>query len=180
MTAHKSQGQTLEEVLIDYSNETRINKGSFYTAMSRVKRGENLYLKDFKECYIQANPEVEKKMEAMKIFKKHVFMKTSNTTKIFISEEDELKLGYININDILTSRSTTFLNQDRNCLALDYLVVSDTRLSKKITNDMLLKELSNWSIVSRNDAEDQIKHRRGNESQTPAGTTQKGNRLKRG
>ena len=42
VTAHKSQGQTLEEVLIDYSDEGRINNGSFYTAMSRVKFGKNL------------------------------------------------------------------------------------------------------------------------------------------
>ena len=46
ITAHKSQGQTLEEVIIDFSaKNTRINHGSFYTAISRVKYGENLYLK---------------------------------------------------------------------------------------------------------------------------------------
>ena len=39
MTAHKSQGQTLDEVLIDFSGEARINNGSFYTAISRVKLG---------------------------------------------------------------------------------------------------------------------------------------------
>ena len=43
ITAHKSQGQTLDEVLIDFSgNKSRINCGSFYTALSRVKLGENL------------------------------------------------------------------------------------------------------------------------------------------
>ena len=51
VTAHKSQGQTLEEVLIDFSDENRMNNGSFYTAMSRVKYGKNLYLKDFKPTY---------------------------------------------------------------------------------------------------------------------------------
>ena len=65
LTAHKSQGATLEEVLIDFSDESRINNGSFYTAMSRVKVGQNLYLRDFKNTYVKANPEVEKKMEAM-------------------------------------------------------------------------------------------------------------------
>ena len=68
VTAHKSQGQTLEAVLIDFSDGCRINNGSFYTAMSSVKCGTNLQLKDFKKEYIKANPEVEKKMEAMRVF----------------------------------------------------------------------------------------------------------------
>ena len=79
VTAHKSQGQTLEEVMIDFSDASRMNNGAFYTAMSRVKYGKNLFLKDFKPTYVKANPEVEKKLEAMKVFKKHVFMKIYNT-----------------------------------------------------------------------------------------------------
>ena len=69
VTSHKSQGQTLDEVLIDFSDVKRINNGSFYTALSRVKYGSNLYLKDFKPEYIKANSDVEKKMESMKIYK---------------------------------------------------------------------------------------------------------------
>ena len=61
--------------------------------MSRVKVGQNLYLKDFKNTYVKANADVEKKMEAMKIFSKHVCMKTYNTMNIFISKENELKIG---------------------------------------------------------------------------------------
>ena len=53
VTAHKSQGQTLDEVLIDFTGESRINNGSFYTAISRVKYGKNLYLKDFKTFIYQ-------------------------------------------------------------------------------------------------------------------------------
>ena len=158
VTAHKSQGQTLEEVLIDYSDEGRINNGSFYTAMSRVKFGKNLYLKDFKTEYVKANPEVEKKMEAMKLFNKHLFKKTYNTESIFISDEEEIKVGYININDIYESKSTTFINKDSNLLAIDFLVLADTRLSEEISNDVLLQELTNWSIEARYDSEDNKKH----------------------
>lgn len=62
MTAHKSQGQTLKEVIIDFSaKNSRINQGSFYTALSRVKFGENFYLRAFDSSYIRANPDVEKK-----------------------------------------------------------------------------------------------------------------------
>ena len=48
MTANKSQGQTLDEVIVDFSKENRIPAGAFYTAMSRVRYGDNLYLEDFK------------------------------------------------------------------------------------------------------------------------------------
>ena len=158
VTANKSQGQTLEEVLIDFSDEGRINNGSFYTAMSRVKYGANLYLKDFKQEYVKANPEVEKKMEAMKVFSSHRFKKTYNTENIFNSNEDEIKIGYININDIHVSRSITFINEDSNLLALDFLVVSDTRLSDEKSNDVLVQELPNWSIEARYDSEDRKTH----------------------
>ena len=125
VTSHKSQGQALDEVLIDFSDANRINNGSFYTALSRVKYGSNLYLKEFKPEYIKANPEVEKKMESMKIYKNYNFLKILNTESIFESNEDEVKLGYININDIFSARSIDFLNKDTNQLGLDFLVVAD-------------------------------------------------------
>ena len=146
------------EVLIDFSDGGRINNGSFYTAISRVKYGTNLYLKDFKKDYIKANPEVEKKMEAMRVFNRHVFKKIYNTERIFNSNEYEIKVGYININDMLVSKSTTFINKDSNLLALGFLVVSDTRLSGEVSNSFLLEELSNWTISARYDSDDTIKH----------------------
>ena len=66
VTSHKSQGQTLDEVLIDFSEAGRIHNGSFYTALSRVKYGQNLYLKKFEPSYIKANPVVVKKMDKHK------------------------------------------------------------------------------------------------------------------
>merc|ERR1712243_93822 len=85
-------------------------------------------------------------------------MGTYNTTNIFVSKENELKIGYININDFLVSRSSTFINKDKNCLALDFLILTDTRLSKSVTNDDIHEELSNWKVVARYDAEDTMKH----------------------
>ena len=47
-------GQTLDEVIIDFTNaKGGIAAGSFYVAMSRVRLGENLYLRGFEENYIQ-------------------------------------------------------------------------------------------------------------------------------
>ena len=158
VTSHKSQGQTLDEVLIDFSDANRINNGSFYTALSRVKYGSNLYLKEFKPEYIKANPEVEKKMESMKIYKNYNFLKILNTESIFESNEDEVKLGYININDIFSARSIDFLNKDTNLLGLDFLVVADTRLQEETDNECLVHKLSNWIVEARFDSEDKLKH----------------------
>ena len=158
VTSHKSQGQTLDEVLIDFSDANRINNGSFYTALSRVKYGSNLYLKEFKPEYIKANPEVEKKMESMKIYKNYNFLKILNTESIFESNEDEVKLGYININDIFSARSIDFLNKDTNLLGLDFLVVADTRLQEETDNECLDHKLSNWIVEARFDSEDKLKH----------------------
>ena len=84
ITAHKLQGQTLNEVIIDFSNKkSQINNGSFYAALSRVKFENNLFLKDFKKGYIKANPDVEKKMMSMKMSAPYVFRKIYNDEKIF-------------------------------------------------------------------------------------------------
>ena len=158
VTSHKSQGQTLDEVLIDFSEAGRIQNGSFYTALSRVKYGQNLYLKKFEPSYIKANPVVEKKMEAMKLFRKYNFKKTGNLESIFCSNEAEVKLGYVNINDIFGGRSIEFLNEDINLLALDVLVVADTRLGNETDEIVLEGKLSNWVVEARFDSKDTIKH----------------------
>ena len=65
----------------------RINYGSYYTALSRVKYGENLFLRDFKETYVKANPSVEKKMMSMKLSAPYIFKKVYNEEKIFDANE---------------------------------------------------------------------------------------------
>ena len=158
ITVHKSQGQTLEEVLIDFTDENMIKEGSFYTAMSRVKFGDNLYLREFKSHWIKANVEAEAEVKKMKLYQNHVFKKIQNTETIFDEAYNEVKIGYININDLSTSKSTENLNQDQNILGLDYLAIADTRLSRKDDDERLKMKLSNWSIEKRFDADDNSKH----------------------
>ena len=148
ITAHKSQGQTLDEIVIDFSSKSsRVNCGSFYTALSRVKTGANLYLKDFKSVYIKANPNVEKKMKAMKMYAPYTFKKVYNRNKVFEDEDKEIKLGYININGLFQKSSHIFINNDQNLLALDFLVLADTRLVADEHKPAILNEtFSNWKI----------------------------------
>ena len=161
ITVHKSQGQTLEEVIIDFSGKPKSGmkkEGAFYTAMSRVRSGQDLYLRDFSPDYIKAHDFVETKLKAMKICSPYNFKKICLDIPIFKDPEDELKIGYININSVLEGQSDELLNQDENLLALDFLVVADTRLTKKTKTEQLCGKFSNWRILKRFDADDGIDH----------------------
>ena len=72
LTAYKCQGDTLDQVIIDFSHEPgeikSVPYGSFYVAITRVKEGKNIYLKSFAESYITSNRKVEEKIEAMRKF----------------------------------------------------------------------------------------------------------------
>ena len=146
-------------MIIDFSSKkASIRSGSFYTALTRVKRGTDFHLKDFKNEYIQANMEVEKKMKSMETFSPHQCKKFYLDQKIFIHSAAELKIGYININGLYSAESCSMLNSDFNLLHLDILLVADTRLSSSDCQSQLEDNLSNWKVILRADSEDTMKH----------------------
>jgi len=51
-----------------------------------------------------------------------------------------------------------FLNNDKNLLALDFLTISDSRLSAETSNEYLSQCLSNWKIRGRFDSKDDMRH----------------------
>ena len=100
---------------------------------------------------IHAHQDVEKTMTKMKISVPYTFKKICLDTQIFVNEEEELKIGYININSLLTSKSDLFINNDRNLLKLYFLCIADTRLTQ---NDMKMEidgQLSNGKVLCRFD-----------------------------
>ena len=115
----QSQGQTLETVLVDFTNPGRIQYGLFYTAISRVKNGDSLYLRNFEEEYVKCNKEVEEKLESMKLFDPYEMKKIYLNDEIFGGNNEEVKLGYINTRNISKGQSFKFLNNDQNLLSLD-------------------------------------------------------------
>ena len=131
--------------------------GLFYTAISRVKTGDGLFLRSFNPDYIKANPEVENKMKAMSTFSPYQFKKVYLDEKIFVGDE-ELKLGYINIRSLLKGKSLEFIENDRNLHSLNYLVVADTGLDGSTSTEFLAEHLSNWQVKHRFDAADGHKH----------------------
>ena len=65
ITAHKCQGWTLDEVIVDFGSDTELKiksyivPGGFYVAITRVREGRNLYLKSFDPSYIKVDPRIE-------------------------------------------------------------------------------------------------------------------------
>ena len=99
-------------MIIDFSSpKTKIFLGSFYVALTRVRNGSSFYLTDFKPEYIQANPDVERKLLSMTTFSSYNFKKIYLDKDIFdgkVSAMKEIKVGYINTNNLSTSRSDVF------------------------------------------------------------------------
>ena len=147
------------QVIINFSGKKpRIPAGGFYTAISRVKTGKDLYLTDFSQDYVKANSFVETKLNAMKICSPYNFKKIYLDFPVFNDPDNELKIGYVNINSVLEGKSDELLNNDENLLNLDFLVVADTRLTEKTKTDMLMDKFSNWRILKRFDVDDGLEH----------------------
>ena len=162
ITAYKCQGDTLEEVIIDFAHESGeirgVPCGSFYVALTRVKEGANVYLKSFSEKYITVNKRVEQKIEAMRKYKPYRFKKHYISDQIFEDITDDLKLGYFNINGLLRSNHAEYLDCDINLLHLDCLVVSETWLNSDVSNADVINKLKHWKVLKRLDATDNIEH----------------------
>jgi hypothetical protein len=162
ITAYKCQGDTLDEVIIDFAHEPGEIKsvpcGSFYVALTRVKEGKDVYLKSFSESYITFNKRVEQKIEAMRKHKPYNFKKIYISDQIFEDETDDLKLGYFNINGLMVSNHAEYLDADINLLNLDFLVISETWLTSNISNAEVINKLRNWKVLKRLDATDNKKH----------------------
>ena len=156
LTSHKCQGQTLEEVIIDFRN-CKVFPSSFYVALTRVKEGNKVYLRNYQKDYINVNEDVEKKIKAMQMFKKYVTHKTYLDQQIYVQKNEEIKIGYLNINGLTHAHHGEYLNEDKNLSNLDILALSETKL-KKETNEEIYSLLSNWVVLHRQDSEDSEIH----------------------
>ena len=162
ITAYKCQGDTLDEVIIDFSHapgeRANIQWGSFYVALTRVKEGQNVYLKTFDENNITFNEKVERKLAMMRQYKAYRFKKTYVSDPIFVESEKEVKLGYFNMRGFLESNHAEYLNNDKNLLKLHLLVITETWLTEKVSNKTVIDKLPNWKIIKRLDATDHKQH----------------------
>ena len=145
MKAHKCQGETLGQVIIDFGSNLELKiknficPGSFYVALTRVREGCKVFLKSFNNSYIKVNKKVEEKVEAMKKYRKYIFRKIYLDQKMFVNDNCEIKAGYLNINGLIDGNHAHYLNGDHNLKHLDILAET-----KRDVNKTLKEMLSNW------------------------------------
>ena len=164
ITAHKCQGETLDEVIIDFGPDVKnkiknyICSGSFYVALTRVREGCKVFLKSYDRSYIQVNKKIEEKITHMIKHRSYVFKKIYLEDKIFEVDGQEIKAGYLNINGLLEGNHDQYLNADKNLSNLDILVLAETKLLANCSKQTLESSLDNWNIIGRYDSKDQRKH----------------------
>ena len=164
LTAHKCQGDTLEEVIIDFGPDKErgiknfILPGSFYVALTRVWEGSHVFLKSFDNSYIVVNEAIEEKISTMRKFDPYRFKKIYIDERIFEDTTSEIKVGYLNINRLLSEGHAEYLNQDKNLVHLDLLAISETKLDANSANLEISRKLDNWQLICRHDANDGSAH----------------------
>ena len=82
MTSYKSQGQTLQAVIVDFK-EAISKHGHFYVGVTRVRSIEGLFVRNFMFSQIKCREDVKKQMQALRRNKKYLFSKTYLETKIW-------------------------------------------------------------------------------------------------
>ena len=162
MTAHKCQGSTLEEVIVDFrgSNDKAsgyIERGSFYVAITRVTEANKLYLRNFERKHILVDPRVEYAINTMRMVRRYQMKKVYNTEKIF-ENEDDIKVGYLNINNLLNGHHAEYINGDHNLRGLDVLTLAETHLTPNIPTEHIEAILTNWVVKFRFDSPDNKPH----------------------
>ena len=127
---------------------------SFYTAITRVHSGDDLYLRSFETCFIQNDRRVEWEINRLRTTRLFPKSKIYLHEEIFSEGDGELKVGYINVCGLLESLHSEYLDADRNLAHLDLICVAETHLLPTTTDEKIKETLTNWEIFSRYDAED--------------------------
>ena len=160
LTAHKCQGASMQKVIVDFRGGPRgphIDVSSFYTAITRVTNGNNLYLRSFKKSFIRNNPAVEFEINRMRTLRALKYRKVYLSEQIYV-DNAEMKVGYLNIRGLCEGYHAEYLNGDRNLQNLDLIALAETHLQNSTSNQTLVKLLSNWQVQFRFDSPDGRKH----------------------
>ena len=137
MTSYKSQGQTLQAVIVDFK-EAIAKHGHFYVGVTRVRSADGLFVRNFNPSQIQCRDDVKIELKILRRNKPYTFSKTYLETKIWTSTE-EIKVGYLNINGL--NNNLNNLDKDINLSNLDFLCIAETKLATSVQNEKLDSEL---------------------------------------
>ena len=149
MTSYKSQGQTLDAVIVDFQDAIA-KHGHFYVGITRVRNSDGLFVRNFKPSQVLCRDDVKTQMKLLRRNKNYNFSKTYLDTKIWNSSS-ELKVGYININGLLHNINN--LDKDYNSRNLDFLCIAETKLDISVPNDQINENLNEcqYEILYRQD-----------------------------
>ena len=131
---------------------------SFYVALTRVRNGQQVFLKSYDRSYIVENNNIKTKLAAFRKFNSYKPKKVYLDEQIFQDQNLESKIGYLNINGIIGGNHAEYLNSDRNLMDLDILALAETKLTHEVTDEYLEQTMDNWKIIKRYDAEDKKPH----------------------
>jgi hypothetical protein len=150
----------MDEVIIDFdpdeNNRSFITEGSFYVAITRVTKASKLWLRSFDLKFIKTNPSILWNINTMRDHKPYKMKKRYLYEEIFT--EESAKVGYLNINGLLTGYHAEYVNGDYNLLNLDVLALSETHLTNAETTETIENSMPNWKILDRLDACDGKQH----------------------
>ena len=75
-----------------------------------------------------------------------------------IFTEESVKVGYLNINGLMSGYHAEYVNGDYNLLNLDLLALAETHLTKDIATEDIETIMTNWKVLDRLDAMDGKHH----------------------
>ena len=160
MTAHKCQGDTLDEVIVDFrpndKNKSFITNGSFYVAITRVQKATKLWLRSFDKKMIKTDPKIEPVLNSMKLHYQYKMKKIYVEDEIFTDEC--VKVGYLNINGLLHAYHAEYVNGDKNHQHLDILALGESHLTMDTSTAVIENIMTDWTVIHRSDAHDGKKH----------------------
>ena len=85
-------------------------------------------------------------------------MKKVYTTETIFENGDEVKVGYLNINNLLNGHHAEYINEDHNLRGLDVLTIAETHLTPNVSTEHIEAVLTNWVVKYRFDSNDQKPH----------------------
>ena len=133
ITCYASQGITKEWVIIDYMGNTK-KHALFSVPFSRAKTLDGIFLKSFKNTYVDCDPRVLKEYEHLENTAQYQFVNTYLYDPCFFNAStrqpalQEFKISYLNINGLLHSDHLECLRNDLNLMSSHIICIAETKL----------------------------------------------------
>ena len=125
-TIHKAQGLTLDYVIVDLKRNSKraISAGAFYTAITRIRSLDKLFLRNYDKTCIRTDSRVLEEIKSLSK-KPYTFLKRYLSQSAFQNHTDETKIVFLNINGFSSHKED--ISADRNLLEGDLIVLAETK-----------------------------------------------------